>query len=75
VTEPPPPYQCKDPNYIGVHCNVPNDNCEIYKPCSPYGFCRPNNTLQSVYTCQCPDGYSGHNCESDDRVCKSSTCW
>ncbi|CAF1031937.1 unnamed protein product [Rotaria sordida] len=68
-------YECEDTNYIGSYCNVTNDICKMSQPCRNQGICYFNETLPLQYMCKCPIGYSGYDCEYDNRICKNNTCW
>ncbi|CAF2683712.1 unnamed protein product [Rotaria sp. Silwood2] len=72
---PPGPFECENKNYIGNNCSIPNDICQILQPCENQGICCFNETLSLPYICKCPLGYSGYNCEHDNRICKNNTCW
>ena len=68
-------YTCPNDDYIGTHCNIPVDPCEVLQPCQNSGTCILNKTLSQQYSCQCRVGYEGYDCDYDRRVCKESTCW
>ncbi|UJR32746.1 hypothetical protein I4U23_020205 [Adineta vaga] len=65
------PPNCSNSSYIGVHCNISSDLCDMQKPCLNNGTCHKTKTS---YTCSCPSSYGGKNCEIYDRSCKSTTC-
>ena len=67
-------YTCADGSF-GVNCNISSDICDITNPCYNGGVCSSNQTLSLGYSCQCPSGFSGDDCESDNRVCTDNTCW
>jgi hypothetical protein len=67
-------YTCPDGSF-GVYCNISSSACTIANPCLNGATCRSNNTLSAGYFCQCASGFSGYDCEYDDRVCTTSTCW
>lgn len=68
-------FQCPDENFIGINCDIPNNPCSNPELCLNGGKCIPDTTVDSGYVCQCPEDYSGKNCENDDRICKNNTCW
>jgi hypothetical protein len=45
------------------------------QPCLNSATCYLNNILPSGYQCECQSGYSGTNCQNDQRICKENTCW
>jgi len=67
-------YTCADGSY-GVNCNISSNICDITNPCLNGGTCYLNNTLSLGYFCQCKFGFSGYDCEDDNRICKDDTCW
>lgn len=55
----------------GQACNSANGNCEgsdpcALNPCQHGGTCQPSS---SNYTCACPSGWMGTNCEQDVNEC------
>jgi hypothetical protein len=68
-------YECPDKNYIGIGCNITNGVCEMSKPCLNGGTCYSDDTLPLEHGCHCPLGYSGDDCDYDERICKDNTCW
>lgn len=46
--------------YKGDHCEVNVNECETNNPCLNQGICFDN---YGGYTCQCPAGFGGQNCE------------
>jgi len=68
-------FECLGTSYIGVYCNITKDACTMSNPCLNNGTCYPKDELRSKYGCNCSSGYSGDNCENDNRICKSNTCW
>ncbi len=67
-------YTCADGSY-GIYCNISSAVCDVTNPCLNEGICYSNNTLSSGYFCQCPSGFSGYDCEYDNRICTGYTCW
>ncbi len=59
----------------GTDCDVSSAACDITNPCLNGGVCYSDSSLSAGYFCQCPSGYSGYDCEDDDRVCTGNTCW
>lgn len=56
------PSTCKcKPGYGGIYCNLDLEYCTRHRPCNNGGLCRNQNKGQ--YTCECPYGFSGRNCE------------
>jgi hypothetical protein len=45
------------------------------QPCLNAATCFPNNTLPYGYLCDCQTGYTGYDCQYDDRACMENTCW
>ena len=68
------PPSCPNRNQMGIHCNISAMPCNILKPCQNNGTCIDNNTISHGYTCSCPSGFNGTNCEIDIRPCKPHTC-
>ncbi|CAF1017747.1 unnamed protein product [Didymodactylos carnosus] len=60
---------------IGPNCNISTDACTMSHPCQNDASCFPNNTLPLYYTCNCIYGYTGYDCQNDERPCKENTCW
>jgi hypothetical protein len=67
-------YICIDGSF-GVYCNISSEVCDITNPCYNQAICYSNKTLSLGYYCQCVSGFSGYNCEYDNRVCTENTCW
>ena len=77
---------CAFPSVIcpaGQACNASNGNCEgssnpcIPNPCQNGGTCDPGCLLPSCagpYTCACPAGWTGPNCEADINECSFGVC-
>jgi hypothetical protein len=68
------PPTCKD-STIGPKCNISNTPCDVTQPCQNNGICYNNNTIARGYTCSCPRGFDGVQCQIDRRPCKNDTCW
>jgi len=68
------PFYCPA-DTIGSYCNITSDACAMSQPCLNAATCYPNNTLSLGYECQCQSGYTGQNCQNDERICKQNTCW
>jgi hypothetical protein len=58
-----------------TNCSFLFDPCKASQPCQHESKCNHNNQFTHGYVCQCLPGYSGYNCEHDDRPCKPETCW
>lgn len=67
-------YSCADGSF-GVYCNISSDSCTILTPCLNGGTCYSNAKLSLGYSCSCASGFSGDDCDVDDRVCTENTCW
>uniref|UniRef100_A0A158Q7E6 Delta-like protein n=1 Tax=Elaeophora elaphi TaxID=1147741 RepID=A0A158Q7E6_9BILA len=70
---------CKQPNQCicdegwgGHFCNEDLNYCTRHQPCRNNATCR--NTGHGVYTCECPDGYTGTNCETRVQNCSLQPC-
>ncbi|CAF2539151.1 unnamed protein product [Rotaria sp. Silwood2] len=55
---------------IGMSCNITSDKCAMTQPCMNLATCYPNVSLPLGYVCSCVLGYSGVNCDVDERVCR-----
>ncbi|CAF4794037.1 unnamed protein product [Rotaria sp. Silwood1] len=66
-------YDCPE-DTIGSSCNISSDACSMLQPCLNAATCFPNNTLSLKYHCQCQSGYTGRDCENDQRICRENTC-
>jgi hypothetical protein len=45
------------------------------QPCLNAATCIPDRTLQYGYYCLCQIGYTGYDCQYDERACMENTCW
>ncbi|XP_048107391.1 protein jagged-2-like [Alosa alosa] len=60
------PWQCRcNKDWGGMLCDRDLNYCGSHQPCRNGGICR--NPVPGEYSCQCPQGYSGRNCENDSR--------
>ena len=59
---------------FGVWCTGSLNPCDFLQPCLNNGTCIKNSSIGSGYTCQCPQGIEGIDCELDRRVCQPTTC-
>ena len=59
---------------LGTGCTFIDDVCNVSQPCKSGGHCTTDATLQRGYTCSCPWGFNGDDCEIDQRPCKPDTC-
>lgn len=63
------PWQCIClPGWSGAFCNHELDYCSSHVPCQHGATCR--NDGHGGYTCECDEGFSGTNCERDERDCR-----
>lgn len=46
--------------------------CTNHKPCKNGGLC--TNTGQGLYTCECPPGFTGRNCDVEMDSCSHQPC-
>ena len=60
---------------IGVHRNISFATCDIFQPCRNNGTCFNKNSISSTYNCKCPPDFGGDQCQIDNRLCKTDTCW
>nr|ABD16193.1 Dl [Euprymna scolopes] len=56
----------------GLLCNQDLNYCTHHNPCKNAGTC--TNTGQGSYTCSCPDGFNGTNCEIEVDNCQHQPC-
>ncbi|XP_053553240.1 protein jagged-2 isoform X1 [Bombina bombina] len=67
------PWQCNcEINWGGLLCNKDLNYCGNHHPCLNAGTCI--NSEPDEYYCDCPDGYSGKNCEIAEHACASNPC-
>ena len=50
-------------------------SCNLLNPCENQGTCLDNTTSVYGYSCLCKSGFNGANCQNNQQICKSSTCW
>jgi len=57
------PFECEcEEGWGGLFCNQDLNYCTNHKPCKNGGTCF--NTGQGSYTCSCPTGFVGDDCQS-----------
>ncbi|CAN7945758.1 unnamed protein product, partial [Ixodes hexagonus] len=67
------PWQCNcDEGWGGLFCNQDLNFCTNHRPCQHGGTC--TNTGQGSYTCTCPPGFAGKDCEVTQDPCRASPC-
>ena len=66
---------CPSQYQTGLDCNISSTLCDVTKPCQNNGSCINNNSIPRGYTCTCPRGFDGTECQIDNRPCKPNTCW
>ncbi|KAG0425542.1 hypothetical protein HPB47_027314 [Ixodes persulcatus] len=67
------PWQCNcDEGWGGLFCNQDLNFCTNHRPCQHGGTC--TNTGQGSYTCACPPGFAGKDCEVAQDPCRASPC-
>uniref|UniRef100_T1I9M6 Delta-like protein n=1 Tax=Rhodnius prolixus TaxID=13249 RepID=T1I9M6_RHOPR len=67
------PWECLcDEGWGGLFCNQDLNFCTNHKPCRHGGTCF--NTGQGSYTCSCPPGYAGTDCEITVDGCTHKPC-
>ncbi|XP_050423737.1 protein crumbs isoform X2 [Adelges cooleyi] len=65
---------CTD-NFMGTYCQLPFDTCaKIPGPCLNNGSCIHKTSSLKDYTCMCPLGFEGKNCELNINDCLMVTC-
>ncbi|XP_063428562.1 delta-like protein D [Mytilus trossulus] len=66
-------WQCNcEEGWGGLFCNQDLNYCTHHKPCKNQGIC--TNTGQGSYTCSCPKGFTGTNCEIEVDDCQNLPC-
>ncbi|XP_014288431.1 neurogenic locus protein delta [Halyomorpha halys] len=70
------PWECLcDEGWGGLFCNQDLNYCTNHKPCKNNGTCF--NTGQGSYTCSCPPGFAGSDCEEHSSTpigCRPGVC-
>lgn len=67
------PWQCAcDEGWGGLFCNQDLNYCTNHRPCKNGATCF--NTAPGSYSCQCPPGFSGTNCEIINDTCATTPC-
>lgn len=67
------PWDCLcDEGWGGLFCNQDLNFCTNHRPCRNGGTCF--NTGQGSYTCSCPAGFNGTDCEIPADDCLKSPC-
>lgn len=67
------PWECLcNEGWGGLFCNQDLNFCTNHKPCQNGGTCF--NTGQGSYTCKCPPGYTGTDCETRISDCAATPC-
>ncbi|CAF1430685.1 unnamed protein product [Adineta ricciae] len=66
---------CLNPSTFGVHCNALSNPCAALSPCQNNGTCNLSNATSLGYSCSCPAGFNGSQCQYNNRPCQSNICW
>ncbi|KAF4525402.1 hypothetical protein B566_EDAN004145 [Ephemera danica] len=53
--------RCQNDSFCGLTCSEPNPCLD--EPCQNEASCTPVCTTDQNYTCECPLGFAGHNCD------------
>ncbi|XP_050528954.1 protein jagged-1-like isoform X2 [Daktulosphaira vitifoliae] len=66
-------WQCIcDINWGGILCDQDLNYCGTHEPCLNGGTCK--STAPDRYTCTCPEGFSGSNCDVVLNPCATEPC-
>ncbi len=63
---------CPNSTHVGIHCNISNLPCDIFKPCQNNASCVNTN---DNYSCICSPSFNGTECQFDHRPCQPFRCW
>ncbi|XP_072165055.1 protein jagged-1b-like [Diadema setosum] len=67
------PWQCDcQEKWGGLLCDQDLDFCATHRPCQNNGLCA--NEGPNEYSCRCPAGFEGLNCEFVQQACDSYPC-
>ncbi|KAL5008933.1 hypothetical protein ScPMuIL_014514 [Solemya velum] len=67
------PFDCNcEEGWGGLFCNQDLNYCTHYSPCLNGATCM--NTGEGSYTCSCPPGFEGTNCEVETDDCQHQPC-
>lgn len=59
---------------IGTNCNISATACDVLDPCENMGTCITNITIPMGYQCNCATGFTGAQCQVDQRQCQPNLC-
>ncbi|CAF2044699.1 unnamed protein product [Rotaria magnacalcarata] len=68
------PAPCADQSKMGPQCDTSNTYCSKTNPCLNNGKCNDTESNTPPYSCNCPMGFNGTDCELDERLCKPHKC-